>query len=39
MRNRINTLIDTVVLAVGLFLTCWFYHELYLTFRIPGLAH
>jgi hypothetical protein len=33
MRERINRVTDVVVLTGGLFLTCWFYYELYQAFR------
>lgn len=38
MSERINTATDVTVLTAGLFLTGWFYYELYLAFRIyyPG---
>ena len=38
MRERVNIMIDVAILTVGLLLTGWFYHELYLTFQIPWLA-
>jgi hypothetical protein len=33
MSERINRVTDVVVLTGGLFLTCWFYYELYQAFR------
>ena len=38
MSERINRVTDVIVLAVGLFLTSWFYYELYQVFLSPYLA-
>jgi len=38
MRERINRVTDVVVLTAGLFLTSWFYYELYQAFRSASLV-
>jgi len=37
MSERINRVTDVVILTAGLFLTSWFYYELYQTFRSSSL--
>jgi hypothetical protein len=38
MNERSNWVTDIVVLTAGLFLTSWFYYELYQAFRISSLV-
>jgi hypothetical protein len=38
MSEQIDTAIDATVLTVGLFLTSWYYYELYQAFRIYYLG-
>lgn len=38
MRERINRVTDVLVLTAGLFLTSWFYYELYQAFRSSYLV-
>jgi hypothetical protein len=38
MKEKINRMTDVVVLIAGLFLTSWFYYELYQAFRVSSLV-